>query len=134
MSGCWLWTAGCNQKGYGLFRLNHRESKPGAHRVSWLLYRGEIPDGLQVCHHCDMPCCVNPEHLFLGTHAENVADMVKKGRQSYGEINANHKLTEAEVKAIRLDHRNWRQVAADYGVSHKTIWEARTGKTWRHIS
>ncbi len=77
-SGCWLWTAGVNQRGYGKMKIKGRVVY--AHRVAWSLMVGKIPRNRFICHHCDTPACVNPRHLFIGTSYDNMRDMVKKGR------------------------------------------------------
>jgi hypothetical protein len=86
-SGCWEWKAGKDASGYGVLHVDGKQEK--AHRFAWKLYRGEIPEhdsyhGMMVCHHCDNPSCVNPEHLFIGLANDNVQDMVKKGRNRCG--------------------------------------------------
>jgi hypothetical protein len=79
---CWLWTAALTGNGYGVIRLDTHLPRVQAHRASWMLSNGPIPDGLWVLHRCDTPRCVNPAHLFLGTRADNVQDMIAKGRQN----------------------------------------------------
>lgn len=78
--GCWLWVATLSSTGYGMFTVR-RGLRAATHRFSWELHFGPIPDGLLVCHHCDVPACVRPDHLFLGTHADNARDSVQKGRR-----------------------------------------------------
>lgn len=111
-----------------------------AHRVSWTLYRGEIPDGLCVLHKCDTPPCVNPEHLFIGTLQDNNADMAAKGRWSIngprglkGESHPQAKLTVQSVREIRASTETSTILARRYGVSLTTLCNAREGKTWRHL-
>lgn len=131
-SGCWLWTgATAGRPRYGCVRFGKRKLR--AHRVSWQIHRGRIPNGLLVCHNCDTPLCVNPDHLFLGTHADNQQDSVRKGRRpnQKGVANNQAKLTEREVAAIRADKRPQRQTAADYGIDQSQVSNIKRGKYWR---
>lgn len=134
-SGCWLWQGLVCADGYGsaLFA----RAKRRAHRVAWMLFRGEIAPGLVVCHKCDVRACVNPEHLFLGTPADNVQDMVAKGRILRGEENVSAKLTAQQVSRIKTmlaeDRMYVSEIAREFGVSHSTIQAIKTGKTWRHV-
>ena len=80
--GCWIWDLSLNDAGYGKATYNYKDYK--AHRLSYMAFKGTIPDGLVVCHTCDIRQCVNPAHLFLGTQQDNVCDMVKKGRAATG--------------------------------------------------
>ena len=91
--GCWLWVARKNAGGYGTFKADSKSLL--AHRVSYELYVGEIPDGMCVCHKCDTPACVNPQHLFLGSHKDNAVDCVQKGRRAdqKGRHNNNYNMT-----------------------------------------
>lgn len=134
-SGCLLWT-GCSWLGYGRLFFNGRPRR--AHRLSWELARGPIPDGLDVLHKRDNPGCIEPTHLFLGTDADNSADMRRKGRGKIpyvrGVQHAAAKLTEDQVRAIRIDHRSSRKAAAAYGVSQMVIVRIRNRKRWAHVS
>jgi len=129
---CWTWTAGCTRDGYGAFQIGtFKHSKSiKAHRLSYELHTGEkIPDGLLVCHHCDNPPCVNPEHLFLGTYQDNIIDAVKKGRVT------GQKLSENDVRKIRaMRDVDAKIIAAIYGITRQQIYNIRNRKQWKYIT
>lgn len=143
-TGCWFWM-GFLRRGYGQFRTtsNPADHSPGAHRVAWMFYHGPIPDGLNVCHHCDVRCCVNPGHLFLGTDFDNMGDAARKGRMNWkeptrpnlpkGSAHNRAKLTEAMVIEIRQSPLSGPQASKVYGVSIKNISRIRRRTIWRHI-
>ena len=130
-NGCWEWKAQKNKDGYGRFKLDGKVVY--SHRVSWEMYNGTIPESMAVLHHCNNPGCVNPDHLFLGTHADNVADRVAKGRSATGSENGRAKLDEEKVAAIRemLANGDTKTSVADkFGVDRKAIYDIGIGKTW----
>jgi len=129
---CWLWKGSIKDTGYGNAFLNGR-SFP-AHQMAYLLGNGPIPKGMCVCHRCDVRACCNPDHLFLGTRADNSRDMVSKMRQQVGEQRWSAKLTSSQVVEIRLSSDVSAHVlAARYGVSYSAIKDILCRKTWRHI-
>lgn len=134
-SGCWIWTMSLHRLGYGQVMVARRNTK--AHRLAYELFVGPIPDGLQVCHTCDTPPCINPAHLFLGTFADNMRDKVWKGRQAKGEAQGHAKFTEAAVLEVRQLYAaggvSQRALAAVFGVSQRAIGRALTRRTWSHI-
>jgi hypothetical protein len=131
-SGCWLWT-GAKQGGrngrYGAFQVGWKTQKR-AHRVSYELTYGPISGGMMVCHSCDTPLCVNPEHLFLGSARVNTQDMIRKGRKVVvcGEKNGAAKLTDDQVVSIYLDPRTNTEIAADYGIASSLVSQIRHKK------
>ena len=132
-AGCWEWTAAKSKGGYGQIRSRH--GLHYAHRTSFELHFGPIPAGMFVCHRCDNRACINPEHLFVGTNAENVADKVAKGRQPRGSNQSGAKLNEADVLAIRAASGvRQRDLAARYNVDQGLISQIRAGKKWAHLS
>lgn len=136
--GCWMWRGWVNAGGYG--RLPVALGHILAHRASWLLANGAIPDGLYVLHRCDVRRCVNPAHLFLGTLQENNADMRAKGRERHPTIGEKHpaaKLTERDVHVIREAFfgagMSGSQIARRLGLAPVTINRIVTGRGWRHV-
>lgn len=129
--GCWIWRGYVGPDGYGRFSDGKKLLR--AHRFSYEVLIGPIPQGMLVCHKCDVPLCVNPKHLFLGTNMTNSDDKVLKGRHQFGTRHVCAKLTEDEVRAIRLDIRSHEKIAKDYSVSHGTITGIKRGKTWKHV-
>ena len=135
---CWLWTACCKQFGYGCFSVS-RSKWILAHRASWIFTNGPIPEGQLILHKCDNPPCVNPSHLFLGTHADNVADKMNKGRYYRGQApkgidNPASKLTESQVTIIRASAMPQEDLAYAFGVSQTTISRIQLRKNWSHIA
>lgn len=128
-SGCWLWAGAVYPRGYGKIVDGGRDRR--AHRVSWEVYRGPIPLGLNVCHRCDTPACVNPDHLFLGTQADNVADCKAKGRvyDRSGRRNPRAAVTADEVEAIRRDPRPQKRIAASFRIGQSTVSRIKRGQS-----
>jgi len=135
-SGCWLWTAAKLPKGYGQMKLPKTRRQEYAHRLSYIIHYGEIPDGKHVCHRCDNPSCVNPDHLFLGSAQDNLDDMKSKGRHLYGEKNTQSVLTDDAVRKIKQlisDGLSQGKIAAMFNVHQVTISKIHRGLRWQHI-
>ena len=134
-TGCWLWR-GTIHFGYGKICINGKNCR--AHRLSWERHNGPIPEGLLVCHKCDVRHCINPSHLFIGTQKDNIQDASQKGSKPQGENHKNSKTTEATVLKIRIEYdqmveKSQRELAKKYRMSQSAIWQIVTKKTWRHI-
>lgn len=132
---CWLWTASTDGMGYGLFGTGPSRSER-AHRVSYRLAFGEIAPDLCVLHRCDNPSCVRPEHLFLGTRADNMRDRQQKGRQAHGERHSRAKLTETavrEIRELRARGEQLRAIAEKFSIAPETVSAIAHRRTWRHV-
>lgn len=132
---CWLWRGGLSPKGYGTIRIKGKPYR--AHRLSYELFKGS-PKDMKVLHTCDVPRCVNPAHLWLGTDTENIADRDAKGRAAKGETCHLSKLTEAEVLEIRaMKEREpgltYARIGARFGIVAGTVHQIIRRKTWRHV-
>jgi len=128
--GCWFWMASIiksRKPHYGAFQ------RDVAHRKAWEIYNGEIPRGFLVLHKCDIPICVNPNHLFLGNQQDNMKDCSQKNRYPKGNQKPNAKLTEDDVIAIRNDHRSSNEIAKTYKLNPRTISRIKCKERWKHI-
>lgn len=138
-SGCIEWS-GSNDKGYGLlfFTRNGRKKRFRVHRLAYELAHGPIPDGLEICHRCDNPSCLNVAHLFAATHKSNMVDMKSKGRGSgsRGPANKKSRLNEDAVRDIRSSNAagvSCEKLAARYGITPQATWSVVARKSWRHV-
>jgi hypothetical protein len=132
---CWIWIGAVHKGGYGVFQIRRRSQR--AHRIAWEMSEARrVPDGLVICHRCDNRRCVNPKHLFLGTHGDNNRDTVSKGRwrkgpNVHGEANCTAKLSNADVALIRAAPKRQvtaKQLAERFGVHPVHIYRIRAGK------
>lgn len=133
LTGCWLWHGAVQPFGQGVTTVfeNGKHRSRLAHRVAWTVHHGSIPEGMYVLHKCDVPACVNPDHLFLGTQADNLADMRRKGRapSTAGERHGNCRLSDAAIRAIMRDGSLQSTIAAVYGIHPSTVSKIKAGKT-----
>jgi len=134
IDGCWIFLGPWDGAGYGLF--SYKGFRDRAHRISWILHKGDIQDGKSVLHTCDNRPCCNPDHLWLGSQQDNIDDMIAKGRAAIGEANGQAKLNDAAVTNIKklLDNNlHHYRIAEMYNVDERTIRFIRDGITWRHV-
>jgi hypothetical protein len=138
-SGCWLWTGyklhptKANPHGYRYGRININSKPMLAHRVAWIATYGEIPEGMCVCHKCDVPACVNPDHLFLGTRSDNIKDSVNKGRFCIGERAWKSVISENDVREIISSPKSTRALSKMYGIDAGQVSRIKQRKAWKHI-
>ena len=138
-SGCWLWTDALDRDGYGRLQIDGKAVK--AHRLAYELHCGPVPSGKMVCHKCDTPCCVNPDHLYAGDNQANMDDMVRRGRSvvminpNPGSQNGRAVLNEAQIHQVFHLSRKMsiRAVARHFGVTPTTIKRILTKERWAHV-
>jgi hypothetical protein len=128
IEGCIEDDHACDGWGYPVVKIGGRQWR--VNRLVWFMWHGPIPEGMLVLHRCDNRKCRNIDHLFLGTHQDNMDDMVAKGRQARGSRQGSSKLTEHDVLAIRISPIGTRRLAKHLGVSRTTVQKVRQGKTW----
>ena len=146
-SGCWIFMGATNDFGYGIIGKDggRGAGNERAHRATYEAFIGHVPDGLFVCHHCDVPACCNPDHLFIGTNADNMADCKSKGRNSQpprnlhvvGGVHPLAKLTTdnvVEIRRLAASGVMQKDLAAQYGVSQTSMSKIISGKRWRHVA
>lgn len=141
--GCWGWKGPIAKGGYPVMSCRSTIGPNRGHKASWIIYRGEIPIRMHVCHKCDNPICTNPDHLWIGTHKQNNDDKIAKGRSRYiqppimkGKLNPSSKLTEDQVKEIKKlinEGHSCYGIGKDFGVSKTTILRIKKGTNWKHV-
>ncbi len=135
-NSCWLWTAYKNHDGYGQFGLKNRKAI-GAHRYLYIELYGPIPEGMCVCHTCDNRGCVNPDHLWLGTHRDNMKDRMAKKRDARGQRNGNVKLTDNQVRKIKkhLTRKDIsrKEICRKFNIAYPTLCQIAYNITWRDV-
>lgn len=137
--GCWGWRGATHKHGYGRLHSGTDDGVIEAHRASWMIHKGAILKGRDILHTCDNPPCTNPEHLFQGTHLDNMRDKMRKGRANiaHGERHGHAKLTEDNVREIRARYgagETCTNLAAEFGVSQPNVNVLVHGKTWKHVT
>lgn len=138
-TGCWIWTGTLNNAGYGLLGVDGGK-RVLAHRFSYEKFKGQIPNGLVVMHVCDQRYCCNPDHLAVGSHQDNAADTIAKGRHARekpnlrGEIHPQAKLTNDEAELVMQSSESAASLARRFGVSDTAVLAIRNGKNWRHLT
>ena len=145
LNSCWIWSGPKIKTGYGVigYRENGNRQRIYAHRLSWILSHGEIVPGIQVLHHCDNPPCCNPEHLFLGTQADNMHDMKLKGRRMGVETmprgTEHYRTTLLDENIVDIRRRakigeSLSIIARDFGLTTGAIWRIVKRQNWKHIA
>ena len=136
--GCWPWALSTNHQGYGVMSWpGTPRRRSAASRVSFVAFVRDLREGEIVCHTCDNPACVNPAHLYAGTHADNQQDCVRRGRKPWGESCGRSKLAADEVLEIARElaaHASVQDVASRHGVSETAVRKIRSGITWRRLT
>jgi HNH endonuclease len=133
MSGCWIWLGALDQDNYGVAWDSAMQRNARAHRHVYETLVGEIPAGKKLLHRCDNPCCVNPDHMFVGTTADNNADCKAKGRNAAGVKHPQNKLSIEQVLAIRQSAESQRKLAVRFGVSQSLISHIKTRRLWKDL-
>ena len=131
-AGCWIWLGAITNHGYGRMTLG-RKTHIAAHRASYELKNGPIPDGMLALHHCDIKWCVNPDHIFLGTQQNNMDDKVCKNRQANGVKHGMSKLTEEQAKEAKFGNVKPTELAKKFNCSATMIRQIRSGLYWKHL-
>lgn len=131
---CWLWKGSLRPDGYGT--IIYKQKHALAHRVAFTVFVSPIHNNLHVLHRCDNPACVNPYHLYLGTHQDNMKDrqVRQRGNQPKGSKRKNAKLTEEKVISIKADSRTHKEIAQTYNVDETLISQVKRGIVWKHVT